>query len=113
MSALCKLYQPPIVYHAIADKHVPMVKGNAGEGIVNNVFGTLNMVRATLENSVPRFVLISADKAVRSTNVMGASERMVELVLQALAAAQVGQPGPHPSACFMHCQDWQCSGLQR
>jgi FlaA1/EpsC-like NDP-sugar epimerase len=113
MSALCKLYQPAIVYHATAYKHVPMVEGNAGEGIANNVFGTLNMARAALENSVRRFVLISTDKAVRPTNVMGASKRMAELVLQALAAAQVGQPGPHPSACFMHGQDWQCSGLQR
>ncbi|WP_372826904.1 polysaccharide biosynthesis protein [Polaromonas sp.] len=85
MSALCKLYQPAIVYHAAAYKHVPMVEGNAGEGIVNNVFGTLNMARAALENSVRRFVLISTDKAVRPTNVMGASKRMAELVLQALA----------------------------
>ncbi|MDI1236122.1 MAG: nucleoside-diphosphate sugar epimerase/dehydratase [Polaromonas sp.] len=86
MSALCKLYQPAIVYHAAAYKHVPMVEGNAGEGIANNVFGTLNMARAALENSVARFVLISTDKAVRPTNVMGASKRMGELVLQALAA---------------------------
>ncbi|WP_395054803.1 polysaccharide biosynthesis protein [Polaromonas sp.] len=85
MSALCKLYQPAIVYHAAAYKHVPMVEGNAGEGIANNVFGTLNMARAALENSVDRFVLISTDKAVRPTNVMGASKRMAELVLQALA----------------------------
>jgi len=85
MSALCKLYQPAIVYHAAAYKHVPMVEGNAGEGIANNVFGTLNMARAALENSVARFVLISTDKAVRPTNVMGASKRMAELVLQALA----------------------------
>lgn len=86
MSALCKLYQPAIVYHAAAYKHVPMVEGNAGEGIANNLFGTLNMARAALENSVARFVLISTDKAVRPTNVMGASKRMAELVLQALAA---------------------------
>ena len=85
MSALCKLYRPAIVYHAAAYKHVPMVEGNAGEGIANNVFGTLNMARAALENSVARFVLISTDKAVRPTNVMGASKRMAELVLQALA----------------------------
>ncbi|MDO8771627.1 MAG: nucleoside-diphosphate sugar epimerase/dehydratase, partial [Burkholderiaceae bacterium] len=85
MSALCQLYRPGIVYHAAAYKHVPMVEGNPGEGIVNNVFGTLNMARAALENSVARFVLISTDKAVRPTNVMGASKRMAELVLQALA----------------------------
>ena len=85
MSALFKRYRPAMVYHAAAYKHVPMVEGNAGEGIVNNVFGTLNMARAALENSVARFVLISTDKAVRPTNVMGASKRMAELVLQALA----------------------------
>jgi FlaA1/EpsC-like NDP-sugar epimerase len=85
MSALCKLYSPAIVYHAAAYKHVPMVEGNAGEGIANNVYGTLNIARAALENSVARFVLISTDKAVRPTNVMGASKRMAELVLQALA----------------------------
>lgn len=85
MSALCKLYRPDIIYHAAAYKHVPMVEGNAGEGIVNNVFGTLNIARAALENSVARFVLISTDKAVRPTNVMGASKRMAELVLQSLA----------------------------
>lgn len=85
MSGLCKLYRPAIIYHAAAYKHVPMVEGNAGEGIANNVFGTINMARAALENSVARFVLISTDKAVRPTNVMGASKRMAELVLQALA----------------------------
>lgn len=89
MSALCKHYHPTVVYHAAAYKHVPMVESNAGEGIVNNVYGTLNMARAALENSVTRFVLISTDKAVRPTNVMGASKRMAELVLQALAGDSV------------------------
>jgi FlaA1/EpsC-like NDP-sugar epimerase len=109
MSALCRLYRPSLVYHAAAYKHVPMVEGNPGEGIVNNVFGTLNMARAALENSVGRFVLISTDKAVRPTNVMGASKRMAELVLQALAgdrrpaffdgAAATGAPQAH-NTCF-------------
>ena len=82
MSALCRQYRPAVVYHAAAYKHVPMVESNAGEGIANNVYGTLCMARAALENSVARFVLISTDKAVRPTNVMGASKRMAELVLQ-------------------------------
>ncbi len=85
MSALCRQYKPAVVYHAAAYKHVPMVESNSGEGIANNVYGTLCMARAALENSVARFVLISTDKAVRPTNVMGASKRMAELVLQALA----------------------------
>ncbi len=97
---ICRAYRPEIVYHAAAYKHVPMVESNPAEGIVNNVFGTLNMARAALDSGVAHFVLISTDKAVRPANIMGASKRMAELVLQALAAAQVGQPGPHPSACF-------------
>jgi FlaA1/EpsC-like NDP-sugar epimerase len=85
LSALCRQYRPAIVYHAAAYKHVPLVESNAGEGIANNVYGTLCVARAAVENSVARFVLISTDKAVRPTNIMGASKRMAELVLQALA----------------------------
>ena len=101
---ICRAYRPEIVYHAAAYKHVPMVESNPAEGIVNNVFGTLNMARAALDSGAAHFVLISTDKAVRPTNIMGASKRMAELVLQALATAQVGQPGQllslPPSACF-------------
>jgi len=100
MSALCRQYEPAIVYHAAAYKHVPMVEGNAGEGIANNVFGTLNMARAALDNAVPRFVLISTDKAVRPTNVMGASKRMAELVLQALARENAPGHPPSTRTCF-------------
>ncbi len=86
LSSVCAKYHPATVYHAAAYKHVPMVEHNAGEGVVNNVFGTLNMARAAQFNGVHRFVLVSTDKAVRPTNVMGATKRMAELVLQALAA---------------------------
>ena len=79
-------YRPATVYHAAAYKHVPMVEHNAAQGIVNNVFGTVNVARAALESQASHFVLISTDKAVRPTNVMGASKRVAELVLQALAA---------------------------
>jgi FlaA1/EpsC-like NDP-sugar epimerase len=85
LAAICGRYQPNTVYHAAAYKHVPMVEGNPGEGILNNVFGTLHMAQAALAHGVSRFVLVSTDKAVRPTNVMGASKRMAELVLQALA----------------------------
>lgn len=85
LAAICQAYHPATVYHAAAYKHVPMVEDNPGEGILNNVFGTLNMAQAAQASGVKRFVLISTDKAVRPTNVMGASKRMAELVLQALA----------------------------
>ena len=86
MNAVCRAYRPATIYHAAAYKHVPLVESNACEGVANNVFGTLKMARAAIENSVGRFVLVSTDKAVRPTNVMGATKRMAELVLQALAA---------------------------
>ena len=87
LKEICQLYQPFTVYHAAAYKHVPLVESNPAEGVLNNVFGTLNMARAAVECEVVHFVLVSTDKAVRPTNVMGATKRMAELVLQALAAS--------------------------
>lgn len=87
LQEICRTYRPATVFHAAAYKHVPMVESNPAEGIFNNVFGTLNMARAAIDSGVAQFVLVSTDKAVRPTNVMGASKRMAELVLQALAAA--------------------------
>ena len=86
LDAICARYQPDAVYHAAAYKHVPMVECNPSEGISNNVLGTLNMAQAAQAAGVARFVLVSTDKAVRPTNLMGASKRMAEMVLQALAA---------------------------
>jgi FlaA1/EpsC-like NDP-sugar epimerase len=85
LDAICRQYCPDSVYHAAAYKHVPIVEANPAEGVVNNVFGTLNMAQAAAQHGVRHFVLISTDKAVRPTNVMGASKRMAELVLQAMA----------------------------
>ncbi len=82
---ICASYQPDTVYHAAAYKHVPMVECNPSEGIFNNVFGTLNMAQAAQTARVSSFVLVSTDKAVRPTNLMGASKRMAEMVLQAMA----------------------------
>ncbi|TKA90426.1 polysaccharide biosynthesis protein [Halopseudomonas bauzanensis] len=76
------------IYHAAAYKHVPMVEHNIAEGIMNNVFGTLNTAQAAIKCRVENFVLISTDKAVRPTNVMGSTKRLAELVLQALSAEQ-------------------------
>jgi len=76
------------VYHAAAYKHVPLVEHNVIEGVQNNVFGTFHVAEAAIAAGVKRFVLISTDKAVRPTNVMGASKRLAELVLQGLAQRQ-------------------------
>ncbi|NDW23208.1 polysaccharide biosynthesis protein [Alteromonas hispanica] len=76
------------VYHAAAYKHVPLVEHNVVEGVRNNIFGTLYTAKAAIKNNVETFVLVSTDKAVRPTNVMGTTKRMSELVLQALAEEQ-------------------------
>jgi len=76
------------VYHAAAYKHVPLVEHNPAEGVRNNVWGTLVSAQAAARNGVANFVLVSTDKAVRPTNIMGATKRLAEMVLQALALEQ-------------------------
>jgi FlaA1/EpsC-like NDP-sugar epimerase len=85
LQEICSAYRPNVFYHAAAYKHVPLVESNPAQGVFNNVFGTLNMALAARDCGASHFVLVSTDKAVRPTNVMGATKRMAELVLQSLA----------------------------
>jgi FlaA1/EpsC-like NDP-sugar epimerase len=94
---ILRTWKPHTVYHAAAYKHVPLVEHNPAEGVKNNVLGTLNTAQLAAAHGVSNFVLISTDKAVRPTNVMGTSKRLAEMVLQAQALAMSEAGG---KTCF-------------
>ena len=83
ISDIFKEKQPSVVFHAAAHKHVPLMETRPMEAIKNNVFGTNNVIKACIKNNVSRFIMISTDKAVNPTNVMGATKRMTEMIIQA------------------------------
>lgn len=101
ISTIMDVWRPQTVYHAAAYKHVPLVEHNPAEGLRNNVWGTWICAEASARSGVSNFVLISTDKAVRPTNIMGASKRLAEMVLQALAQKAASlHAATAPNTCF-------------
>jgi FlaA1/EpsC-like NDP-sugar epimerase len=97
MAEILRTWRPSTIYHAAAYKHVPLVEHNPAEGVKNNVQGTLVTATIAALHGVSDFVLVSTDKAVRPTNIMGTTKRLAEMVLQAKAASQVLKFGEAPS----------------
>jgi FlaA1/EpsC-like NDP-sugar epimerase len=93
LSEILRTWRPSTVYHAAAYKHVPLVEHNPSEGVKNNMLGTLVTATQAALHGVTDFVLVSTDKAVRPTNIMGATKRLAEMVLQAMAASQAVKIG--------------------
>ncbi len=82
MTEIMARFRPEIVFHAAAHKHVPLMETNVAEAVMNNVFGIRNLLQAAETGGVSRFVLVSSDKAVNPTSVMGATKRIAELLVQ-------------------------------
>ena len=100
MDDIIGAWQPHTIYHAAAYKHVPLVEYNPAEGLRNNVWGTMICAQVSARHGVQSFVLVSTDKAVRPTNIMGASKRLAELVIQAHADAAQKDVSEDLGTCF-------------
>jgi len=101
MEQIFSEFRPHVVFHAAAHKHVPMMEHQPGEAIKNNSLGTAQLAEIALEFGVDRFILISSDKAINPTSVMGATKRLAEMYVQALYASHPGQTK------FMAVSLWQ------
>ena len=89
LSSIMEKYKPNIIYHAAAYKHVPLVESNPIQGIINNILGTNALIEIAVSNKIEKFILISSDKAVRPTNMMGMTKRVSELLIQAISTKKL------------------------
>ncbi|MEN8134153.1 MAG: nucleoside-diphosphate sugar epimerase/dehydratase [Thermodesulfobacteriota bacterium] len=101
LGSVFKKYRPQVVFHAAAYKHVPMVEHNPWEAVTNNIIATQHLIDTSVQNRIERFILVSTDKAVRPTNVMGASKRMTEKIMQQYCQKMLDDPTSEANTRFM------------